>query len=144
MGLRVRTSNDVLFGIVCVFTNDGYNNKEWQIIQSSRADHPHYAWITPSFVPMIRYAAFVWNKRPKSTFLEVAAWIRSSIHCMSLVGQTRQSACDIVWPRATARNTTCTKTSQRNRTYTSLFSILHVIYLSLRNPSNWRASWFHK
>ena len=44
----------------------------------------------------------------------------------SLVGQTRRSACDIVGPRATARNATYTKTSQRNKTYISLFSILHV------------------
>ena len=47
--------------------------------------------------------------------------MRSSIHCMPLIGQIRRSACDIVGPRATARNTTHSKTSQRNKAYTSLF-----------------------
>ena len=51
----------------------------------------------------------------------LAATMRSSVHCMPLVGQIRRSACDIVGPRATARNATHTKTSQRNKAYTSLF-----------------------
>ena len=51
----------------------------------------------------------------------LSATIRSSIHCMPLVGQIRRSACDIVGPRATARNATHTKASQRNRAYILLF-----------------------
>ena len=43
-----------------------------------------------------------------------------------LSGRQGGSTCHIVWRRAMARNATYTKTSQRNRTYTSLFSILHI------------------
>ena len=73
---------------------------------------------------MITYAAFF---RKQQTEIDVsgsrclAITMRSSIHCMSLVGQTRRSACDIVGPRATARNATHTKASQRNRAHTPLF-----------------------
>ena len=61
--------------------------------------------------------------------------MRSSIHCTYLVGQVRRSACDIVEPRATARNATHTKTSQRNKAYTPLFFfILHIyIYIYTQN-----------
>ena len=51
----------------------------------------------------------------------LATSMRSSIYCMPLVGQVRRSICGIVGPRATARNATHTKTSQRNKAYTSLF-----------------------
>ena len=63
----------------------------------------------------------------------LAATMRSSIHCMSLVGQIRRSACDIVGPRATARNATNAKVSQRNKAYTRL---LLMRYINLWKSNN--------
>ena len=59
----------------------------------------------------------------------LATTMRSSIHYIPLVGQIRRSACDIVGPRATARNATHTThtISQRNKAYSLLlFLILHI------------------
>ena len=92
---------------------------------SSQGDEPHYARITPPFAPMIKYRLPCrWKQQTEidvSGSRCLAATMRSSVHCMPLVGQIRRSACDIVGPRATARNATHTKTSQRNKAYTSLF-----------------------
>ena len=99
----------------------------------------HYARIAPPFAPMIRYAAFFWNNRPKQQTIDVsgsrclATIMRSSRHCMPLVGQIRRSACDIVGPRTTARNATRTKTTQRNKAYISLF---FWYYICNTNESN--------
>ena len=54
----------------------------------------------------------------------LATTMRSSIHCMLLVRQKGRSACDIVGPRATARNATHIKASKHNKAYIALFFLI--------------------
>ena len=54
----------------------------------------------------------------------LATTMRSSIHCMLLVRQKGRSACDIVGPRATARNATHIKASKHNKEYIALFFLI--------------------
>ena len=93
-------------------------------------DDPHYARVTPPFAPMTTYAAFFADEttdRNRRFWKSLDGDNYAPIHFMSLVGQIRRFARDIVGPRATARNTTHAEASQRNGAYTPPpFLVLHI------------------
>ena len=92
-------------------------------------DDPCYARITPPYDHVCRVLLKQRTEISESRCL--ATTTRSSIHRMLLVGQIRRSPCEIVGPRATARNATHTKTSQRNKPYTSLFFDTTYMYIAM-------------